>query len=334
MKTLMRRCLLGVLLLGVLPRLASAQLTTQGNLNSATCSDAIQTPQSGCIVLLFSDQGGVAIQIGSSVFSGTITFEVSVDGGTYQPLSLTPSNSTTTATSATSGGVWFGGVPGAATVRARMSSYSSGTASVNIRNAAGGGGVGSSGAGGGAVYGTLTNNNAAPTTNQVDVMPALTSATALSYTTNRSVKPWANLFGAQAVILTNSTTGAAIDISPVVDPCAVLAHTTTPVSQTTRTVVIAAVSAKKNYVCGIDIVAAAAEVFNLIEGTGTTCQTGSAAIVGSTTAANGMSFAANGGYAKGNGSGTIYWGKTANVDTCIVPSSTNRLAGSIDWVQQ
>lgn len=133
--------------------------------------------------------------------------------------------------------------------------------------------------------------------------------------------------------LLNTNAYGALWISHV-DPCSSEVKITDPFSLTARGVVIAAVSAKKNYVCGITVVAGAAEIFNIDEGTGTTCQTGTAAIVGSTTAANGLSFAANGGMVAMGSNSTVFAGKTANVDTCIVPSGSNRLAGSITYVQR
>lgn len=118
------------------------------------------------------------------------------------------------------------------------------------------------------------------------------------------------------------------------DPCSGNAKTTDPFSLTARGVIVAAAASKKNYICSISVVAGAAEIFNVVEGTGTTCQTGTAAIVGSTTAANGMSFAANGGAALIGGDAAVLSGKTANVDTCILPSGSNRLAGFVTYVQQ
>lgn len=119
-----------------------------------------------------------------------------------------------------------------------------------------------------------------------------------------------------------------------IDPCSSEAKITAPFSLTARGVIIAATSSKKNYICAISVVAAAAEIFNIDEGTGTTCGTGTAAVVGSTTAANGLSFAANGGMAAIGSNSTVLAGLTANVDTCIVPSSTNRLSGFVTYVQR
>jgi hypothetical protein len=118
------------------------------------------------------------------------------------------------------------------------------------------------------------------------------------------------------------------------DPCSLLATTTTAISvNVARTVIIPASSGKKNYICSYSLVAGAAEISNIVEGTGTTCQTGPAALLGSTTAANGLSFAINGGIAEGNGAASILVGKTANVDTCLVNASTGRVSGKVTWVQ-
>jgi hypothetical protein len=114
------------------------------------------------------------------------------------------------------------------------------------------------------------------------------------------------------------------------DPCAFLAPTTVPISQTASTKIVSAASAKKNYLCALVVVAGAAEIVNVVEGTGSTCGTSTAAIVGSTTAANGLSFAANGGFAnpvKIPGIGT-------NVDTCLTQSGSNRVSGYVTYVQQ
>lgn len=117
------------------------------------------------------------------------------------------------------------------------------------------------------------------------------------------------------------------------DPCTALPKTTTPFSITTDTVVISAVSAKKNYICALAIVVSAAEIVSITEGTGSVCGTSEAALMGSTTDANGMSFAANGGLTLGAGSAAVVKGLTTNVDTCLNVSGANRISGMITWVQ-
>lgn len=115
--------------------------SVQANLTSATC------PGSGCLQLDLQGQAGVAFQL-QGTFSGTASFEGTVDGGTWVALSVTPTNSTTTVTTATAAGVWYAGVGGLISVRVRVSTYSSGTVIANIRSALvsasrGGGGGGS-----------------------------------------------------------------------------------------------------------------------------------------------------------------------------------------------
>ncbi len=114
------------------------------------------------------------------------------------------------------------------------------------------------------------------------------------------------------------------------DPCAFLAWTVVPINQTASSKPISAASSKKNYICALVAVVQAAEVINVVEGTGSTCGTSTAAVVGSTTASQGLSFAANGGFVvpvKIPGIGT-------NVDTCLTQSGSSRVSGYLAYVQQ
>jgi hypothetical protein len=93
--------------------------------------------------------GGVAFQIQGS-FSGTVTFEASLDGQSFHALRVTPSSTTTAVTTATTTGLWTGSATGYLAVQARMSAYTSGSATLLIRSdaaspggASGGGGAGS-----------------------------------------------------------------------------------------------------------------------------------------------------------------------------------------------
>ena len=110
------------------------------------------------------------------------------------------------------------------------------------------------------------------------------------------------------------------------DPCTSEAKTTDPFSLTARGVIVAKAASKKTYICALTVVAGAAEIFNVYEGDGTTCQSNTAALAGSSTAANGLSFAANGGTSLGNGGFAVLNGKTNNLDVCVVPSGSNRLS--------
>lgn len=79
-------------------------------------------------------QGGVGIQL-TGTWSGTVSFEASIDGATYVALNMVPSNSATPASSATANGAWTANVAGFTTVRARFSTATSGTVCASGRNA-------------------------------------------------------------------------------------------------------------------------------------------------------------------------------------------------------
>lgn len=113
------------------------------------------------------------------------------------------------------------------------------------------------------------------------------------------------------------------------NPCTAVAPTTVPISVAADTAVITALASNRTYICGGGLVASAAEVVSIWEGTGTACGTGSAALLGSTTEANGMSFAANGGFTIP----TVIRGLSTNVDICIRLNGTNRVAGWLSYVQ-
>ena len=94
-------------------------------------------------------------------------------------------------------------------------------------------------------------------------------------------------------------------------------------------------SAKKTYICYLFVTSAAADNVGIVEGTGGTCGTGTAGVIGGATSANGPNFAANGGVSLTAG------GKTAvavtagtNVDLCLITSAATPLAGVIKWAQQ
>lgn len=104
------------------------------------------------------------------------------------------------------------------------------------------------------------------------------------------------------------------------------------ISQTTSTKLVSGLPGRVIAVCYVRVVAGAAEIPSLLEGTGSACGTGTAAVSGSTTAANGESLAANGGFSGGMGLGTVAVTKTPGNDLCLGQSGSNRLAGVITYV--
>lgn len=122
------------------------------------------------------------------------------------------------------------------------------------------------------------------------------------------------------------------------DPCNQLTKSGAPINLTASGQVITGTSAKKTYICSIDLVSATAQNIALVEGTGTVCATNIFGLAGGTSAATGWNFAANGGLTKGSGAGSVYSpsadtnGTAANV--CLLLSSSGQTSGHITYVQQ
>lgn len=127
------------------------------------------------------------------------------------------------------------------------------------------------------------------------------------------------------------------NITPIVgDPCRTVAKTYTPISITTATTtrIVAPAVSKKTYLCYFFVTAASADNVGIVEGTGGTCGTGTAGVIGGSTAANGPNFPANGGMSIGNGGYAVAATAGTNVDLCLITSAATPLAGHIAWVQQ
>jgi hypothetical protein len=168
--------------------------------------------------------------------------------------------------------------------------------------------------------GVPTAYGVAPTTgNYIGVNAFVTNATALGQAAMAASSP---------VVLANNQT--------VPDACMFAAKTNIAISTASGTTQLVAPSGSTQvYVCSIVTVGATASVQNLVGGTGATCTTGTpAAIIGSTTAANGMSFAANGGFAYGNGEGVVASTTTAGHGLCLIQSGTAQISGNAMIVQK
>ncbi len=125
-------CLVCIACLG-LTAVAQTPAAVTGALSAANCPAL-----TGCVTMNATGWGSVGIGV-TGTFTGTITFEASMDNATYTALSAFPSNSTTSVTTTTGTGLWNAGIGGFAFVRARMSSYTSGTARVTLQPAMAGG---------------------------------------------------------------------------------------------------------------------------------------------------------------------------------------------------
>lgn len=122
----------------------------------------------------------------------------------------------------------------------------------------------------------------------------------------------------------------------VIDPCEANAQTYAPISITTATTtrIVAPSASNKTYICSLFLTSAAADNVGIVEGTGGTCGTGTAGVIGGTTAANGPNFAANGGmFLQAGGKTAVAQTAGTNVDLCLITSAATPLAGGIRYVQ-
>lgn len=122
----------------------------------------------------------------------------------------------------------------------------------------------------------------------------------------------------------------------VVDPCEANLQSYAPISITTATTtrIVAPSASNKTYICSLFLTSAAADNIGIVEGTGGTCGTGTAGVVGGTTAANGPNFAANGGVLlQAGGKVAVAYTAGTNVDLCLITSAATPLAGGIKYVQ-
>jgi len=103
------------------------------------------------------------------------------------------------------------------------------------------------------------------------------------------------------------------------------------ITSATTTLMVTGVSGRQVRICALSMVTAIANNVAIIEGTGATCGTGTAGVMGGTTAANGFNFAANGGLTIGSGIGEIAATATTGDSVCIITSAAGPLAGFIKY---
>jgi hypothetical protein len=108
----------------------------------------------------------------------------------------------------------------------------------------------------------------------------------------------------------------------------------TPISQSANTKLVTKATSKTVYLCGLFVVGADAEDLSLVSGTQTTtpCDTGTAAMIGGTSAANGPNLAANGGFNVGNGQSVIA-ASGAGADMCLFQNGSGRVSGYLVTAQ-
>lgn len=119
------------------------------------------------------------------------------------------------------------------------------------------------------------------------------------------------------------------------DPCAATTRSVAVINTTASAQLIAGAAGKQTYVCWIQFsLSAVADNVSLVEGTGSTCGTGTAGMAGGATAATGWNLLANASVT-GGGYTSFGW-KTATLadNVCFLVSSASQISGVIQYVQQ
>ena len=118
------------------------------------------------------------------------------------------------------------------------------------------------------------------------------------------------------------------------DPCANAPKIKVAISQTASTKLITGVAGSKIYVCHFHIVTTLANNVAIVEGTGSTCGTGTAGVAGGTTAATGWNLPANGILPLGNGAAAIMQADAASGDdVCLLQSAATQVSGTLIYVR-
>lgn len=123
----------------------------------------------------------------------------------------------------------------------------------------------------------------------------------------------------------------------ITDPCQGQTKSFIGIGQTAGATIITGTSAKKIYVCSLNLFTETAQNINFVEGTGTVCATGIATFPGfplGTTAAVGYKMAANQGLTYGNGAASIAAATTNADNLCILQSGAGQVSGGISYVVQ
>ena len=148
--------------------------------------------------------------------------------------------------------------------------------------------------------------------------------------------------GGTLVALGSTTASASIPVviasnQTAADPCMYQAKSNVTVSQTASGTLITGTSGKKNYLCSLTIIASAAVNVSLVEYSGT-CTGGTAfALLGSTTAANGLPLAANGGLAYGTGGNTVVSGAgdtNSGYNVCLLQNGSGTVVAQATYISQ
>jgi hypothetical protein len=184
---------------------------------------------------------------------------------------------------------------------------------------------------------TVANTNANQGTNVDSIAGAASSASPVnSYNLGFDGSNWDRQRIGQTAMVSALSVALASNQS-VGDPCTYQTKSSTPIAAIANAVtqiLVPGVSAKRVYVCSIALISSSGQSFSMIEGSGATCGSSTAAVMGGTTALSGLTLAANGGITLGSGSGTVAQTATNQNNLCLTTSLTPSVAGNLMFVQQ
>lgn len=103
------------------------------------------------------------------------------------------------------------------------------------------------------------------------------------------------------------------------------------VNQTASATLVTGTAGQRIYICSMLLVSAGAQLVSLVEGTGTNCATGIAAVVGGTTAS--LSLAADSGFSMAAPFAWVSTQTSAN-DLCLLQNGTANISGVVSYRKQ
>jgi|KBSMisStaDraftv2_1062788.scaffolds.fasta_scaffold00145_6 hypothetical protein len=279
---------------------------------------------SGGAVTMTGTAGMASLLIQTTgTFSATWELQCAGDGTTFDlddeiPVSLVAASPAPVDTVSTNvEGLYTASIAGCRAVRVITTTMASGTLTVTLTAISSGGGAAG---GGGGVLGSVS----------VSAMPAdATELPAAAALADAAANPTVPAVGAY-LMGWNGATWDRVRASP--DPCASGTKLFVAINQTASTQLFTGTASNRTYVCAINVVSATAQNVALVNGTGAVCATGTAGMMGGTTAATGWNFAANGGIAAGAGTGAIAKSTADAANVCLLQSSTGQVSGTIAYV--
>lgn len=123
----------------------------------------------------------------------------------------------------------------------------------------------------------------------------------------------------------------------IVDPCQGQTKSFANIQETAGAQIITGTSAKRIWVCSLNLVTATAQNIAVVAGTGTVCATTTVAVPGlggGATAATGWNLAANGGLTFGSGGFSIAKTTVDADNLCVLQSGAGQVSGGISYVVQ